>query len=233
MIVTTKIVFDSEGRILEHEFYEYDGPVAQCGGAPAGQQQLADSQSAYYNTLTQEAQTEFAQAQTLTSDLTSEFAPIFAKGPNQQGFNQEELNNLNAEAATATGQSYANVSQALNLKEAGEGGGNEFVPQGANKQLQEEVATSAASQTAGEESQILQSSYQQGYNEWLASAQGLGEAAQVMGAGTGAASAANQGGSAASSTWSAIAAENSSWMNLVGGALGATGTALSGSNFGH
>lgn len=30
MRVTTKIVFDAAGNVLEHEWYEYDGPVAEC-----------------------------------------------------------------------------------------------------------------------------------------------------------------------------------------------------------
>jgi len=200
------------------------------GGAPSGQTQLAASQSAYYNTLTQEAQTEFATAQTLTNDLTSEFEPIFAAGPNQQGYSPEELANLNAAAVTETGQGIASVEKALGTKTAAEGGGNEFVPQGANRQLEAEVATSGENQTAAEESEILQAGYQQGYNEWTTAAAGLGEAASVMGAGTGAASAANQGGSAANQTYSNVAAENSSWMNLVGGALGAAGTALTNQN---
>lgn len=198
-------------------------------GAPSGQTALANSQTAYYNTMVQEATTEFGKAQGLTDTLTAEFEPIFKAGPSQQGFSQEELNNLNTEAATVTGQSYANVSQALSAKIGGEGGGNEFVPQGANKEIQAQIATSAASQIAGEQSQILQSDYAQGYNSWLAAASGLGEAANVMGAGTGAANAATGAGSAASTTWSAVAAENSSWMNLAAAGLG--GAASVGSSF--
>lgn len=203
------------------------------GGAPAGQQQLAASQSAYYNNLTAEQQHLFGELDPIIADMKSEFQPIFDRGPNQKGFSEEELQNLNAEATTTTGQSYRNVSEALNSKIAGEGGGNEFIPQGANKQLQAEVATSAAGQTSGELSQILQADYAQGYNEWLAAAQGLSSVGAVINPSTAMAGAATGAGSAASSTWSAIAAEDNSWMNLVGGALGAAGTALSGTNFGH
>src|SRR6185437_10909364 len=111
------------------------------GGAPSGQKELASSQSAYYNNLTAEQQHLFGELDPIIADMKSEFEPIFNAGPSQKGFSQEELDNLNAEAVTATGQSYRNVSEALNSKIAGEGGGNEFVPQGANKQLQAEVAT--------------------------------------------------------------------------------------------
>lgn len=212
------------------DFYTFEPPYICYCGAPSGQSALANSQTAYYNTLTQEATTEYGEAQGLTNDLTSVFEPIFAAGPNQQGFSAGELTDLNAQATTATGQGYAAESAALGGKIGAEGGGNEYVPQGANKQINAELATSAENQTAGELNQIQLAGYQQGYNQWLAAAQGLGEAASVMGAGNGAGGVANQAGSAANSTWQAVSAENNSWMSLAGAALGGAGSALSGTD---
>lgn len=42
MKVTTKAVFDMKtGRLLHWEGYEYDGPVAMCGGGPSSEQKAA------------------------------------------------------------------------------------------------------------------------------------------------------------------------------------------------
>lgn len=195
-----------------------------CGGAPSGQKQLANSQAAYYDTLTKEAQDVFGKSSQIFGTLKDEYSPIFEAGPNQQGFSQAELDNLNSEAVTSTGQASKNVMEALNGKIGAEGGGNEFVPQGANRQLQEEADISAENQTSQELQQIKQAGYQQGYDQWKAAAAGLESAPGVFNPATEAASATTGAGSAADQTFTNVANESSSWMNLVGAGLGAAAT---------
>jgi hypothetical protein len=198
------------------------------GGAPEGQQQLALAQSNYYTTLTNESTQEFDQAQAISTELTNTFGPIFAAGPNQEGFNAAEVNNLNSAAATDTGQAYQAVAQAEGTQEAGEGGGNEFVPQGANRQLNTEVATAEAQQLSTEQNQIVQENYAVGLQNFDTAAQGMETALNPYSASTGAAQVADSGGAAAGQTWSAIASEDNSWMSVLSAGLTAAGTAASG-----
>lgn len=233
----TKIVLDmNSGLILSREVdsafglpIEWDeSEFAQLGGAPSGQTALADSQTSYYNNLTQEQSTMFSQDQALFKSLQAEFLPIFNKGPNQMGFSDAELATLNAQSTTGAGQAYKAESAALGGKIGAEGGGNINVKQGANDELHQQLAVSAGDLTAQELTQIQEAGYNQGYNQWLAAASGLSQASAVMNPSTAAAGAATGAGSAASSTWTNIAAENNSWMNLVSAGLGAVGTAVGG-----
>jgi hypothetical protein len=57
MKITTKITISiATGEVMEHEFYEYSGPVALACGATPGQQQLAQQQTSGYTTLVNQAQ---------------------------------------------------------------------------------------------------------------------------------------------------------------------------------
>src|ERR1700741_3983741 len=105
MFVITKGEFDwKTGAVLTRDGYEYAGDVALCCGASSQQTQLADAQQAYYTTLTNEAQQEFGQASGIFNELKSQFSPILAAGPNQEGYDPETMALLNSKAATGTGQ---------------------------------------------------------------------------------------------------------------------------------
>jgi hypothetical protein len=230
--IKTKIVYALDRNDKHVEAYSvsylYEGDIALLCGAPGGQQQLANAQTAYYTTLTQQAQAEYADAKGVFDELTSEYTPIFNAGPNQYGFSQAETNALNTEAATGTQQDYNMVNQAVKENLAAQGGNSPMMPSGVAEKAARATATAGASQLAQEQGQIVQSGYQQGYNEWLAAASGLGQAENVFSTANGAGSVANQGGEAAGQTWSAIAAENESPFNAVMGALGGVGSAVAG-----
>ena len=66
-------------------------------GASSQQKQIEQAQSNYYNTLTQQANQIFGYASSIFNELQSTFAPILAKGPNQEGFSDAEKQNLNNE----------------------------------------------------------------------------------------------------------------------------------------
>lgn len=196
-------------------------------GAPKGQQQLATAQSNYYDTLTKQAQAEFADATGVFGTLKSEFAPIFAAGPNQFGYSKAEDTALNSEAATGTGEAYASAEKAVKENLMTEGGGNTpLLPSGLDVRASEGLATAGAEQLSKEESQIKEAGYQQGYQQWLAAAQGLSGAPSVFGTSNSGAGVAVEGGSSAGKTWSDIAAENESPFSAVVGALGGIGGAL-------
>lgn len=207
-------------QITYEESAEYDGDMALLCGASGQQNQIEQAQSNFYNTMTQEAQQVFGEDQALFHNLTSTFEPILAKGPNQMGFSDAELNDLTSSAITNTGQNYAHAAKALNEQIAAQGGGNTFIPSGANNQLREELASSAASQTAQEESQIKEAGYQQGYDEFKEAAAALSGAGNVFNSATGISSSATGAGSAASQTANEIAQEDNSWLGAVGGLLG-------------
>jgi hypothetical protein len=227
MKITTKISFDRNGRVLEHDWFEYTGPVADCCGAPSGQTALANAQTAYYSTLTANANAEFADASGVFSQLSAEYSPIFAKGPSQYGYSTAETNALNSEAATGVAENYNSVNQAVKESLATEGGGNTALPSGVNLKAAQSTATAGAQQLSQEQNQIQQAGFQQGYDQWLAAAQGLGQAESVFGTANQGGSVAVGAGSAANQTYSAIASENESPLNaVIGGLSGAAGAVI-------
>lgn len=47
MRITTKIQWDmNTGRVLAHEYFDYEGPLALCGGGPSGEQRAAAASQA-------------------------------------------------------------------------------------------------------------------------------------------------------------------------------------------
>lgn len=195
-------------------------PVSGGCGAPSGQTALATAQTAYYNNLTSEEEQIFSQDEGVFNDLQSIYGPIFQKGPNQLGFSAGEDNELNSSAATGVGESFEAADQSAKENIASEGGGTVMLPSGVQTKLAQGVSTAGAAQLSGEENQIEQADYQQGYNEFEAATNALLGSTGVFSSSTAAAGAANQGGSAANQTYTDIAQENESPFNAVVGALG-------------
>jgi hypothetical protein len=189
-------------------------------GAPSGQSALATAQTNYYNQLTAEESQIFSQDEGVFNQIQSVYGPIFAKGPNQLGFSQGELNELNSSAATGVGQSFEAANQAAKENIASEGGGTVMLPSGVQAKLAEGMSTAGAAQLSGEENQIEQADYQQGYNEFEAATNALLGSTNAVNSATGMAGAANQGGEAANQTYTDIAQENESPFTAVMGALG-------------
>ena len=198
-------------------------------GASSQQTELESEQAAFYQTATQEAQTTFSQQQSLLQEMNSVYSPILEKGPNQRGYSDAERENLNAQVVEGTAQNYQGASKAINEKLAAEGGGNIPMTTGGQEQLQAEIAASSAATQSGEESQIQQADYAQGYNEFK-DATGAIESAEGLLSPTSYTNAATNAGSAASTTANEIAQENNSWINAAIGAAGAIGTKVVGMN---
>lgn len=190
-------------------------------GPTQQQEQLGDAQLAAYQQAAQLTQEQYANQQAIYGPMTAQFQSIYAKGPGQKGFSDEENADLNAQAEEGTAENYGNAARAVGETTAARGGGTNPLPGGADSAIQSNIATSAAQEESQQENQIESANYAQGYNEWENAGQGL----QSIATGenplgyeqneTGA-------GQAAGTTASQIASEDDSWLNA---ALGAAGNA--------
>jgi hypothetical protein len=166
--------------------------------------------------------TQYANQTALYSQVKSVLDPILNAGPNQKGYSTDELNNLNAQAKEGTAENYSAAGKAVAENLAAEGGGENSLPNGAQLQLKQETANSAAQEESKEESEITSSDYQTGRENFTNAEQG--EMAIAAGENpTGYASNAINAESTAGSEANAIASENTSWINAAIGAAGAIG----------
>lgn len=196
-------------------------------GPTAQQTELGDEQIQAYQQAQQMTAEQYADQQAIYAPLEAQFSKIFNAGPSQEGFSQGELNTLDSQAVTGTATNYGQAAKAVNEQLAGEGGGDEYTPSGAQDEIKQEVANSAAQTESGQETQIKEADYNQGYQEWQQAGEGLMSIAAgdnplgYEGAETGA-------GSAASTTAGQIASEDDSWVNAALGAAGAIGGGFAG-----
>ena|SRR5271154_3738734 len=188
-------------------------------GPTAQQTQLGDAQLAAYQQAATLTQQQYANQQAIYGPLTQQFQSIFAKGPGQKGFSDEETADLNAQAEEGTAENYGNAARAVGESEAGQGGGTNALPSGAASAIQGNIATSAAQEESRQESQIEAADFAQGHSDWETAGAGLGSIAAgenplgFEGAQTGA-------GTAAGTTAGEIASEDNSWINAAIGAVG-------------
>ena len=211
----------------------WTGAVAVCKGASAAQNSLAASQTQFYNTLSSDYSTQFANQSSILSSLQNSLNPIVAAGPNQFGYSSGQVSNLNSQAIQGTGQQYANASKALGAQQAAQGGGNSYLPTGAQGAQQAGLAASSASQASNELLGIQQAGYQQGNAQYNAAIGQLGSVASQYNP-TGYAGQATGAGSSAASEANLITQENnaaSPWTvvgGILGGAVGAGVDAFTG-----
>ena len=222
MKIYTKLVIDlNTNKVVEESSFEYEGPVALACGATPGQQQIAQSQTSGYNTLVNQAQSEFGNASGVFQDLVSSFAPIVAAGPNQQGFSPAEVSAMNSQAITNTGQAYRNEKAAVGNANSAVGGGNTGdTSGGATVGENLSLAENAGNQTASELNNITQQNYATGRQNYFNAASGLAGAPGVFGTANQAGQVATGAGEAAAGTQNQIASQNNSWVGAVTGALG-------------
>jgi hypothetical protein len=231
MKIYTQSTFVWDGikyTILDSKWYEYDGIVDLLCGASQAQQDTANQQSAFFTTLMGQASSVFGSASGVFNDLVSAYAPIVAAGPNQQGYSAGELAALNSGAITNVGTQYKNASEAVGENIAAQGGGNAYLPSGAQVAPKLQLAQGAASATAGQLNQINLSNYAQGRSNWIQAAQGLAGAPSVFNAASSAAGEAVNAGGAASNAQNQVSQQSNSWINAVTGLAGSLGGAAIG-----
>lgn len=201
-------------------------------GPTAQQTQLGDAQLAAYQQAAQLTQQQYENQQSIFGPMVQQFSSIYAKGPNQKGFSDEETSELNAQAEEGTAENYGNAARAVGETMAARGGGTNPLPAGADAATQAGIATSAAQEESRQESQIEAANYGQGYSEWENAGQGL----QAIASGEnplGYESNETSSGTAAGTTASEIATEDDSWLNAALGATGAIGGAAIGATHGQ
>jgi hypothetical protein len=196
-------------------------------GPSAGQSAVSNEQQSFYSQLSQNYSTEFAGQQGILSSLTSAFSPILAAGPNQQGFSPAENAALNTQAMNQSSANYKNAATATQSAEAGRGGGNAYLPSGVNSEINQQVASGAASNLSQEELGITQANYAQGRQNFNTAAGALSGVANMENPQGGAGAATGAGNSAFSSATTEYNQGNA-WMGMVGGALGGAASAVTG-----
>jgi hypothetical protein len=200
-------------------------------GPTEQQTELGDAQLAAYKQANELTQQQYANQQAIFGPMVKQFSSIFAKGPGQKGFSDEETADLNAQAVEGTAENYGNAARAVGETMASRGGGTNPLPAGADSAVQAGIATSAAQEESRQEHQINSANYAQGYDEWEKAGAGLGAIAtgeDPLGYESGATSS----GSTAEKTASDIASEDDSWINAALGAGGALGAAAIGGTHG-
>lgn len=183
-----------------------------CGSTPQ-QTQISDEQQQFYQTLSQQYSQIFGQSQGITSALTSAFTPILNAGPSQTGFSPSEENALRTQNTENVATDYAQAQKATAQVLAARGGGNTMLPSSVTSNILAQNTNTAAATRAQGENTITQANYQQGYQNWNTAANVLGSTAgllnpnaysgQATGAGTAAASTANQIAQDAFAPWGA------------------------------
>ena len=149
-------------------------------GASAQQNEVYQQQANFLKTLQQSYATQFAGQQAILGQLNATFQPILASGPSQQGFSPGELAALNTQAIEGVGQNYAGLQKTLANNLAAQGGGNVFLPSGANVQLQSQLGQSAANQLSREETGIQLENWAQGRQNFAQAAGALGGVSAQM-----------------------------------------------------
>lgn len=196
-------------------------------GPTAQQTELGDAQLAAYQQAADLTKQQYENQQSIYGPMTQQFQSIFAKGPNQKGFSDEEHEDLDAQAEEGTAENYGNAARAVGEATAARGGGTNALPSGADEAIQGSVATSAAKEESSQESQIEAADYAEGHSDWENAGQGL----QTIGAGEnplGFESAETGSGTAAGTTAGEIASEDNSWLNATIGAVGGAAGMASG-----
>ena len=233
--INTRVVIDIEsGTVLDKEGFLYEGPIEMACGPSGGERTAAGqiastsaAQSAAYQQATQQASQVFGASSSVFNQLQSAFSPVLAAGSQQNGYSQGQLQNLQSQAITQSGQAYQNAAQAAGERSAASAGGTQFLPSGANAAVQGNIAAQGASQTAGELSQINTNNAAIGRQNWLSAAGVLsgapsvfGAANSATGAATGAGQAAIGGGTANMNAQNQLQQQNNWWQPLVGQAVG-------------
>jgi hypothetical protein len=191
-------------------------------GPTSGETQIGDLQLDAYKQAIDLTKAQYANQQNIYAPMVQQLQGIFAKGPDQEGFSDSTLNDLNTEAIEGTAANFRAAAQAAGESEAALGGGNNPLPSGAVAEQKAKIATSAAAEQSKQEQEIRQASLEQGYKEWEAA----GGSLEAIAAGEnplGYEEAATSSGSAAEKTQSDIAAEDDAWINAVIGGLAEAG----------
>jgi hypothetical protein len=115
----------------------------------------------------------FGAQSEILKNINQTLSPIMQAGPDTQGFGAQELAALKTAATEGVGRNYAKATAALNNQLAVRGGGAGDVTSGAEGQLKEELASSAAQKQSDADLAITAGNYAQGRRNWQEATAGL------------------------------------------------------------
>lgn len=228
MRVTTKIVFDADGNVLEHEFYEYTGPVARCCGPSSQMKQINQQVQSFATNQIDNAAQIFGDASQIFNTLNGAYSKIIAGGPSQEGWSAAESNAVNSQIIDQAAVSARNEKAAAGNAISAIGGGNTVSPSG----LATAVTLSTNQAVEQAKAQQLENAtianYQAGnQNFWNASTR-EGQLPNVFNPATDAAKVAQGALSTAETSQAAIDKANAWWQPLALGAVSAGESFLTG-----
>lgn len=181
MKIYTKLVFDIETlALLDSEWYEYEGPIAEAKGASPQETSIANLSSGLASTLASNYNTMFAGQTAILGSLNSGLEKVFQAGANQYGFSPAEDAALRTQATEGTANTYNQALTAVNQGFGAKGGGNSpGVFSGPQSQAQTSLAASTAATQSAEQLGITQAGYNVGRQNYWSAAGALGNTAAL------------------------------------------------------
>lgn len=187
--------------------------------ASQAQKTLAEKQAAFYDVMTQDYKTKFADQKAIQDSLTAAFGPIIAAGPGQFGMTREEEAAQRTGARDVTATQYQNAARAVRGAMAARGGGDTFLPSGAEEQIAASIAVQAAESEAEKQTAITKFGYDIGRTNFFNAANVLSGNAAMMQP-TSFAGEATGAGSAAFKSAESISKQGGGFMRWLGGVAG-------------
>jgi hypothetical protein len=235
MRIFKKVIWDMEAlRIIESESYEYGGLIELVCGATKGQKDAAAQEASIASSLDSNFKKIFAGNESILSNITSSLTPIIEAGPGQYGYTGAEDAALRTQATATNAAASQQVTNAVRSAEAARGGGNTYIPSGAEAEIEGSLAQTEAQKQADAQLGITEKGYETGRQNFFQSTQDL---AQAPGALENPAIAAGSTASGAAATsmqgQTDIANANNAWIAPVAGMIGAIGGAATGAATRH
>lgn len=186
--------------------------------ATQAEKDLAAKQAAFYDVMTRDYATKFADQKAIQDSLTAAFKPIIEAGPDQYGLSRGADTALRTSARDATTAAYEHAARATGSALAARGG-DTFLPSGVDEQIRSQVATEAAREGARKQTDITRYGFDVGRTNFFNAASVLGGNAAQMNP-TGFAGEATGAGSAAFKSAQAIQSQGGGFMRWLGGVAG-------------
>lgn len=194
--------------------------VSGACGASGDQKSIAASQKQNFEDFANESQQIFGNSSQIFKDITSNFEPVLAAGPDQNGLSVPELAALKSQAVTNAGNAYRNAARATGERIAASGGGNAVLPSGQSDALMRDVAIAGAGKTADALTNIDIQNKEIGRQNWMNAAGVLAGSLNVFNPSINSNSSTTGSGSAAMSGANTVQQANRQWVGDVTGILG-------------
>jgi hypothetical protein len=200
-----------------------------CSSANPTEVSLQQSQAAFTNTLDTSFKTTFANQQQILGTLSSTLQKAIL---NPQGFTPAEMVALRTGATATTAQQTENAQKAAAAYGASHGGAD--LGSGVQSEIQGEIATGGAQQTATEQNQITVADAQQRQQNYWNAIQGLTNVGNAYNPNGYAANATGAANSVTSASNAITSEEQAGWQDAFGVVSGVAGlaTAAAGMPFG-